>query len=253
MICVDRGASLAHDGLAMVESISISVAPGRTHKAALALPSTGTAPFPGVVVIHDIYGFSADLQRHCQRFADAGYVAIAPDLYQGRNPACVVKTLRSMTTGKGFAYEVIEATRQALAARDDIDAKRIAVAGFCMGGGFALLAAADQSYAVAAPFYGAVPYKASRLENLCPTLAQYGEMDTVFLPHAKRLAQHLEELGIEHEVIIYENVGHSFMNRHEFGLAALGRHTPMRAFYDADTETKAWSKLLDFFARHTSN
>ena len=252
MPCIDHGASLAHDALRMVESVSISVTAGRTHNAALALPTTGTPPFPGVVVIHDIYGFSSDLQRHCQRFADAGYVAIAPDLYRGRNPACVVKTLRSMTTGKGFAYEVIEATRQTLAARDDVDAKRIAVAGFCMGGGFALLAAADQSYAVAAPFYGAVPYKASRLQNLCPTIAQYGEIDTVFLPHAERLARHLEELGVEHEVLIYENVGHSFMNRHEFGLAALGRHTPIRAFYDADTEAKAWSKLLDFFARHTS-
>lgn len=234
----------------MVERISISVPSGGTHEAGLALPASGEAPFPGVVIIHDIYGFSADLQRHCQRFAKAGYVAIAPDLYRGRHPACVVKTIRSMTTGKGFAYEVIEAARRALAAREDVDATRIAVAGFCMGGGFALLAAADQSYAVAAPFYGAVPYKASRLKNLCPTLAQYGALDTMFLPHAKRLAEHLEELGIEHEVLIHENVGHSFMNRHEFRLAALGRHTPLRAFYDPDTEAQAWSKLLDFFGRH---
>ena len=234
----------------MVEAISISVPSGGTHEAALALPTAGEAPFSGVVVIHDIYGFTADLQRHCQRFADAGYVAIAPDLYRGRHPACVVKTIRSMTTGKGFAYEVIEAARQALAVRNDVDATRIAVAGFCMGGGFALLAAADRSYAVAAPFYGAVPYKASRLKNLCPTLAQYGAMDTMFLPHAERLAEHLEELGIEHEVLIHDNVGHSFMNQHEFRLAALGRHTPLRAFYDPDTEAQAWSKLLDFFERH---
>ncbi|MBT8466439.1 MAG: dienelactone hydrolase family protein [Myxococcales bacterium] len=234
----------------MVESISISVPSGGTHEAALALPVAGESLFSGVVIIHDIYGFSADLHRHCQRFADAGYVAIAPDLYRGRHPACVVKTIRSMTTGRGFAYEVIEAARHALAARDDVDATRIAVAGFCMGGGFALLAAADQSYAVAAPFYGAVPHKASRLKNLCPTLAQYGAMDTPFLPHAKRLVEHLEELGIEHEVLIHENVGHSFMNQHEFRLAALGRHTPLRAFYDPDTEAQAWSKLLDFFERH---
>jgi len=234
----------------MVETIAISVPSGGTHAAALALPIAGEAPFPGVVVIHDIYGFSADLQRHCQRFAEAGYVAIAPDLYRGRHPACVVKTIRSMTTGKGFAYEVIEAARRALAATEGVDPTRIAVAGFCMGGGFALLAAADQSYAVAAPFYGAVPYKASRLKNLCPTLAQYGAMDTMFLSHAKRLAEHLEELGIEHEVLVYENAGHSFMNRHEFRLAALGRHTPLRAFHDPDTEAQAWSKLLDFFERH---
>ncbi len=239
--------------MGMTEIVSIPVAEGKAHEAALCLPGTGKAPFPGVVVIHDIYGFTADLKRHCQRFADAGYVAIAPDLYQGRKPGCVVKTLTSMTTGKGFAYEVIEATREVLAARDDVDAERIAVAGFCMGGGFALIAAADQSYAVAAPFYGAVPRNASRLQNLCPTIAQYGAMDTPFLSHAKRLARHLEELGVEHEVHIYEGVGHSFMNQLEGRLAPLGRHIPIRAFYDADTEAKAWSKLLDFFARHNGS
>jgi carboxymethylenebutenolidase len=234
----------------MVESIQIPVADTRRHQAALALPHEGEAPFPGVVVIHDIYGFSPDLKRHCQRFANAGYVAIGPDLYHGGQPGCVVRTLTSMATGEGFAYEVIDAAREALAARDDVDPNRIAIAGFCMGGGFALIAAADQSFAVAAPFYGMVPKKASRLRGLCPTIAQFGAEDRVFLPHAKRLAHHLEELGIDHEVHIYEGVGHSFMNQLEGRLAPLGRHTPIRAFYDPETEAKAWSKLLDFFERH---
>jgi len=234
----------------MIESITIPVTGTRGHEAALSLPTAGDAPFPGVVVIHDIYGFSADLKRHCQRFADAGYVAVGPDLYNGGQPGCVVKTLTSMATGKGFAYEVIDAARELLAARDDVDPEQIAVAGFCMGGGFALIAAADQSFAVAAPFYGAVPRKASRLKNLCPTIAQFGAEDRVFLPHAKRLARHLEELGIDHEVHIYEGVGHSFMNQHEGRLATLGRHTPIHAFYEPETEAKAWGKLLDFFERH---
>jgi carboxymethylenebutenolidase len=234
----------------MIESISIPVTATRTHQAALALPDAGKPPFPGVVVIHDIYGFGADLRRHCERFAEAGYAAIAPDLYQGRSPGCVVKTLTSMTTGRGFAYEVIDAARNVLAARDDVDANRIGVAGFCMGGGFALLAAADQSFAVAAPFYGAVPQKASRLEGLCPTIAQFGGQDTVFLPHARRLARHLEELGIEHEVHIYEEAGHSFMNQLEGRMAPLARHTPIHAFYNPETEAKAWAKLLNFFAHH---
>jgi carboxymethylenebutenolidase len=234
----------------MLHLISISVGPNQIHQAALALPAEGTPPFPGVVVIHDIYGFSADLRRHCQRFADAGYAALAPDLYRGRQPGCVVKTLSSMATGKGFAYEVIDAARNVLAARDDVDASRIGVAGFCMGGGFALLAAADQSFAVAAPFYGAVPQKASRLQGLCPTIAQYGGRDTAFLPHAKRLARHLEELGIEHEVHVYEEAGHSFMNQLEGRLAPLGRHLPIHAAYEPHTEAKAWAKLLDFFERH---
>jgi carboxymethylenebutenolidase len=76
----------------MLELISIPVGPNETHQAALALPTEGAPPFPGVIVIHDILGFSADLKRRCRRFADAGYAALAPDLYQGRNPGCVMKT-----------------------------------------------------------------------------------------------------------------------------------------------------------------
>ncbi|MEM7437514.1 MAG: dienelactone hydrolase family protein [Myxococcota bacterium] len=234
----------------MVELVQVEVPSSGPHQAALAVPSAGAPPYPAVVVLHDIYGFSQDLQRHCQRFADAGYVALGPDLYRGRRPACVVKTLRSATTGKGFAYDAIAASRGMLAAREDVDPSRIGVAGFCMGGGFALIAAADQTFAVAAPFYGGVPQRASRLQGICPTIAQYGEQDTVFLPHAKRLARHLEELGVAHEVHIYEEAGHSFMNQLPKVTAPVGRHLPIRAFYEPATEAKAWDKLLDFFERH---
>jgi carboxymethylenebutenolidase len=233
----------------MPESVLLPV-DRETHQACLALPDAGEVPFPGVVVIHDMFGFSPDLRRHCQRFADAGYAAIGPDLYRGRRPICVLKTLSSVATGDGFAYRVIDAARAFLAAREDVDADRIGVVGFCMGGGFALIAAADQSFAVAAPFYGAVPKKASRLGGLCPTIAQYGAADAVYLSHAKRLARHLEELGVEHEVHIYEGVGHSFMNDHASRLADLARHTPIHAFYDPVTEGRAWAALLDFFERH---
>lgn len=235
----------------MGESVFVSVN-GHAHEAHLVVPQISKATFPGVVVIHDIVGFTPDLRRHCERFADAGYAAIGPDLYRGGHPSCVVKVLSSMATGSGFAYRVVDAARAFLAARADVDADRIGVVGFCMGGGFALIAAADQSFAVAAPFYGAVPKSASRLRGICPTIAQYGAEDTVYLSHARRLASHLEELGIEHEVHIYEGVGHSFMNDHrDRRLARMARHTPIHAFYDPATEGRAWAALLDFFERHT--
>jgi carboxymethylenebutenolidase len=234
----------------MIESVSIPVTAERNHEGALALPDEGDPPFPGVVVIHDIYGFSPDLHRHCQRFADAGYAALAPDLYQGGRPGCVVKTLISMTKGHGFAYEVINAARKVLATRKEVDASRIGVVGFCMGGGFALIAAADQSFAVAAPFYGPVPRDPSRLQGLCPTIAQYGGQDSVYLMHARRLVRHLEELGIEHEVHIYEKAGHSFMNQLQGPLSDVARYLPIHARYDASTEAMAWARLLDFFERH---
>ena len=121
---------------------------------------------------------------------------------------------------------------------------------FCMGGGFALIAAADQAFAVAAPFYGTVPRSAARLRGICPTIAQYGAKDVAFVPHGRRLSEHLRELGVEHEVLIHEGAGHSFMNQLEGVAAAGGRYTPLRAAYDPDTEAVAWGKLLTFFEQH---
>ena len=203
-----------------------------------------------MVVIHDLTGFGADAQRHCARFADEGYVALAPDLYRGGNVSCVVQTLKSIATGQGHALTVVDAARRALADREDVDEERLGVIGFCMGGGFALIAAADQRFAVAAPFYGSVPREASRLRGICPTLAQYGSKDVAFVAHGRRLASHLQELGIEHEVLFHEDAGHSFMNQLE-GVAAMGGpYTPLRAEYDPVVEARAWERVLEFFAQH---
>jgi carboxymethylenebutenolidase len=154
--------------MSTLETITLeSTTPPRD--AALAIPD-GPGPHPGVVVIHDITGYRRDTRRHCERFAAEGYAAIAPDLYAGGSPACVVQTLISMQSRRGGAHAVIAAARQHLAARDDVDDRRLGVIGFCMGGGFALLAAADDQYAAAAPFYGHVPGRAERLRGICPGL-----------------------------------------------------------------------------------
>lgn len=215
----------------------------------MALPP-GDARVPGVVVVHDITGFRADTRRHCRRFAAEGFAAAAPDLYAGGRPGCVVRTLTSLVRGEGEGLAVIEATRAALCAHPRVDPARIGIVGFCMGGGFALLAAADGPYAVAGPFYGPVPRSAARLRGLCPTLAQFGSRDLAFRGHAARLGRHLDALGVPHELIVHEGVGHSFMNDHPDAAFALGRFTPLRARHDAAAEAVAWAQLLRWFRAH---
>jgi len=231
-----------------MQDLALTLPDGTTRPAVLAAP-VGDGPFPAVVVIHDIFGSGNDLRRHVQNFADAGYVAIGPDLYDGGAVACVVRTIATIQTGI-VALPVIDAARQHLEQDPRVDGARLAVTGFCMGGGFALLAAADQAFAVAAPFYGTVPRKASRLEGLCPTLGQFGEKDLMFLGHGKRLRKHLETLGVPGEVVIYEGIGHSFMNQIEGFVSHLPVTPPMYAAYDADTEAIAWERLLEFFETH---
>ena len=231
------------------EQVTLSVSSG-DRRATWIRPSTGAPPYPAVVIIHDITGHRADTERHCRRFAEAGYAALAPDLYSG-GLGCVVRVLASMRTDSGEAYEVIAAARVWLAQHEQVDAARIGITGFCMGGGFAVVAAADDQYAVAAPFYGATPKDAKRLEGICPTIAQYGQRDTAFLGHGRRLARHLTALDVPHDVVFHDGVGHSFMNDHPGVLSRVaGALPPLYAAYDEETEADAWRRLLAFFDNH---
>src|SRR6202011_6159057 len=104
------------------------------------------------------------------RFAEAGYVAVAPDLYShGRRIVCLSRVIVDMLSG-GVAREIadIHAVRGALAERSDVDAQRIAVAGFCRGGGFALVAGPQPGFSAAAVNYGMVPADRSQLDGVCP-------------------------------------------------------------------------------------
>src|SRR5215471_11593123 len=96
----------------------------------LALPR-GSGPSPGVVVIQDSLGLTDDIREQADRLAAAGYLAFAPDLYSGRGVRCVIATLQASRTGKGPAYQDIEAARRWLAERDDCTG-RIGIIGFCM-------------------------------------------------------------------------------------------------------------------------
>lgn len=238
--------------MAILEQAIAIPAPTGDRPGVLFLPD-GAAPgaqLPGVVVIHDITGFREDTRRHGRRFAEAGYAVIAPDLYDGGAPGCIVRTMTSMARGEGSAYALIRAARQMLAERPEVAAHRIGITGFCMGGEFALLSAADDAYAVAAPFYGFVPRSAERLRGICPTIAQFGGQDIMLWGQASRLSRHLEALGVPHEVLVYDDVGHSFMNDHPDALFSLAVYTPMRGRYDAATEAKAWDAMMAFFDAH---
>lgn len=209
---------------------------------------------PGVLVLHEIFGLNADIRRITRRFAENGLVALAPDLYDGPGPrsVCVLRTVLSATTGRGAAFDHLAAAQAALEDIPRCDCERIAVAGFCMGGGFAILHALKSSNVrAAAPFYGAVPKRADALRGICPVVGSFGERDAIFAPQGKRLKRHLETLGVPHDVKLYPNTGHSFMSEHEPGLTTtLGQHGPMKVAYNPDAAEDAWERMLEFFATH---
>lgn len=223
--------------------------PHGVFRAALALP-TGPGPHPGVVVLHEVYGLNDDMRRIAARFAAEGYVAVVPDLYsRGNKLVCLTRVLTDASGDRG-TLDDIEAARRHLADRPDVATDRIGVAGFCLGGGFALLFAARGGARAASVNYGRVPKRRERLADLCPVVAGYGADDRVFRADASRLEAHLDALGVPHDVKVYEGVGHSFMS-YDNGPAWMQRvPSPMSVGYDEAAAEDNWRRILAFFAEH---
>src|ERR1700741_5652669 len=146
----------------------------------LAVPASSPGAWPRVVVIHEVFGLHADLRGHADRLAALGYLALAPDLLDGKFwVRCIPSMFRQLRAGSGPAFEVLDECRGWLAARPDCTGKT-GVIGFCMGGGFALLCAPRGEYSAAAVNYGMVPADAeAALTGSCPVIGSYGGRDSM--------------------------------------------------------------------------
>ena len=149
-------------------------------------------------------------------------------------------------------------SRDWLAARDDCSGA-IGVIGYCMGGGLALLLAADRGFSASSVNYGTAPkdaYTASFLDRACPIVASYGAKDRVLRGAAGRLEVALNGVGFEHDVKEYVEAGHGFLDDHEKAgdktpmlFAVLGRLTPGDGYHEASAQD-ARRRIIAFFNSH---
>jgi carboxymethylenebutenolidase len=217
-------------------------------------PDQPLPPHPAVIIVHELLGLNDDMRRIAGRFADNGYVALAPDLLgAGLKPLCIARFVRGMgKLGTGRPYRELRAFQDWLAKRPQVDPQRIGMAGFCIGGGFAILYAArgGRELRAVAPFYGALPADMSIIPDVCPMVASYGGRDRTFGENGPKLGAALTEAGIPHDVKTYSNAGHSFMSQHDGLLDALMSRGPMHLGYDPVAAEDAWARMLGFFGDH---
>jgi carboxymethylenebutenolidase len=241
----------------MTERVDIVAGDGGTFPGHLSMPPARAdgRPHPGVVVLHEIFGVNDDIRRIADRFAAEGYAAIAPELYHHGNTAlCLTRVLASAVSGDAERKTLadIDAARRHLMSREEVDDQRIAVAGFCLGGGFALLFAAKGGVKAASVNYGMVPKAREKLSDVCPVVASYGSHDKQFTPQAARLESHLEALGVPHDVKVYDGVGHSFMNKDNAPAWMLRINTRMQAGYHEAESEDSWKRIIAFFDEHVT-
>jgi carboxymethylenebutenolidase len=233
----------------MPDSSAADAAPGYLAMPPRQRPDGAPEAFPGVVVVHDLLGMTADLRRQADRLAVGGYIAVAPDFWHHRPwPLCIRSAFRQVTAGSGPVFQEIDAAAGWLAGLQACTGK-IGVVGFCMGGGFALLCAPRRGFSAASVNYAPVPKDIGRmLDGACPIVASYGGRDPGTRRQLPRLERALAEANVPHDVKVYPGASHAFMNEIEGASGVMTRVMGMR--YQPDAAADAWRRIFAFFGEY---
>ena len=230
--------------------------PDGAMPAHLWLPEGGTGP--GVLLLQEIFGVSAYVERRAQDLADAGYVVLAPEIFWRLGVSRVEEGPDALEEAFGLLQRTDwpAAVADGVVALDALRAHdavtdRVGVVGFCFGGGLGFNVVATRSADALVSYYGSalpellgvLPFDPSDVTLTVidpaavttPSLHHWGLADTfIDRPVVEQICARLED---QPDVTIetYEGGGHAFDND-DF------------MFYDADLATLAWRRTLDFLA-----
>jgi carboxymethylenebutenolidase len=220
--------------------IEFATPQGQTATGYLAGPTHAPTPPAGLIIVQEWWGLVPHITELVDRFAAAGYRALAPDLYHGKSTVEAEEASHLMH-GLDWARAAGELSAAAEHLRTAERVSRVGVVGFCMGGALAMLAAARGGVDAYVSFYGFPPDANAVAQITAPGLLLFGEREEAFnLTHAKDFVDAQRKKGVETEIVIYPGAGHAFFN------------DTRTAVYRPDAAADAWSRTLDWFGSHLS-
>ena len=213
---------------------------GGTARGYLSAPEGGGGP--GVVVLQEWWGLVPHIKDLADRFAAAGFVALAPDLYHGevaRSPDEAGKLMMALNIEQ--TEKDLRGAVQYLLNHEATEGDSVGTVGFCMGGALSLYAASKNTQVGACVvFYGIHPKVTPDFENLrAPVLGLFAERDKSVPPEAVRaLEERVREHGKSIETHIYPGTDHAFFN------------DTRPEVYDPEAAADAWRRTIEFFRQH---
>jgi carboxymethylenebutenolidase len=194
----------------------------------------------GVIVIQEIFGIDEHVRRDVDRWASLGFEAVAPGLYDRREPGFTAHHDEAGIKA-GIAHAMASPREQVLAdiaaCRDFLAPRgKVMVVGYCYGGSYAWLSAGNlDGIAAASSYYGSMVQANATLKPKCPTIVHLGRMDAGIPADAVKAA--VEAANPEVPVYVYEDAGHGFNNedpeRHSAASAELARKRTLELFETA--------------------
>lgn len=208
----------------------------------------GEGPFPAVMVLHTRAGFGAHEQSEASLLADSGYVALAPDYFapDGLNPQSAEDAFAILRTHVDQIRTHLNGGIECLKSLSYVDATRIGIVGFSLGGYFGLVVGSRDDVRAVVSYYGAyhgegasrVPTKYAFTDVAAQVRARvlmfHGDADAeASITLARNALRRLQEAGRQAELVVYPGVGHRFTR--------IGAPT-----YDAQATADAGARKLAF-------
>jgi carboxymethylenebutenolidase len=217
------------------ETLDLNTSYGATT-AHVAHPEKDSAA--AVILIQEWWGINDHIRDIAGRYANEGYLCLAPDLYRGKlakNAEEAGQMMQALAIADG-----VETIRETIAtAKTKYNLQKFGITGYCMGGTFALRAACEiDELSAAAPFYGDIPEESVLKGLAVPTLFIAGERDKWINPEkVNELQEAARKYNLPVEVVSYD-ADHAFFN------------DTRPEVYDAAAAADAWRRVLDLFRKH---